>query len=78
MQGIDSRRLMYTEVVEVRSNCRKSYFWWFGNPTCDDSTRSNRIEKDKVVDLFEGRGKKGQCDLMCGAPLDDWANAGLC
>ena len=25
-----------------------------------------------------GMGEKGQCDLVCGTPLDDWANAGLC
>ena len=46
------------------------------NPTCDDSTGSNRIEKGKVMyllDLFEERWKKGQCDLVCGVFLDDWA-----
>ena len=31
-----------------------------------------------LLDLFEGRGEKGQYDLVCGALLDDWANAGLC
>ena len=39
------------------------------------------MRKAKVVYhlyLLEGRGKKGQCDLVCGAPLDDCANAGLC
>ena len=39
------------------------------------------LRKTRVVyllDLFEGRGEKGQCDLVCGVPLDDWANAGLC
>ena len=34
-----------------------------------------------LLDLFERRGEKEQCDLVCGAPLlkalDDWANAGL-
>ena len=29
------------------------------------------------LDLLEGRGKKGQCDLACGVPLDDWANPDL-
>ena len=43
------------------------------------------LSKTRVVyllDLFEGRGEKGQCDLVCGTlllkALDDWANAGLC
>ena len=51
------------------------------NPASGDSTGSNRIEKDKLLyllDSFEGRWEKGQCDLVCVAPLDDWANAGLC
>ena len=46
------------------------------NLACDDSTGSNRIEKGKVVyllDLFEGRWEKGQCHLVCGVLLDDWA-----
>ena len=25
---------------------------------------------------YLGEGKKGWCDLVCGAPLDDWANGG--
>ena len=28
------------------------------------------------LDLFEKGGEKGQCDLVCAAPLDDWANGG--
>ena len=51
------------------------------NPACDDSTRSKRIEKDKVVyllDLFEGRWETGQCYLVYVVYLVDWANAGLC
>ena len=47
------------------------------NPACGDSTGSNRIEKGKVVyllDLFEGRWEKGQCDLVCAAHLDNRAN----
>ena len=29
-----------------------------------------------LLDLFEGGGEKGQCDLvcMCGAIMDDWVN----
>ena len=44
------------------------------NPACGDSTGSKRIEKYKVVnllDLFEGRWEKGQCDLVCVVHLDD-------
>ena len=47
------------------------------NHACGDSTGSKRIEKDKVVyllDLFEGRWEKGQCDLVCAAHLDNRAN----
>ena len=29
-----------------------------------------------LLDLFEERGEKEQYDLVCGAPLDDWANGG--
>ena len=39
------------------------------------------LKKDKIVyllDLYVGMGGKGQCYLVCGAPLDDLANAGLC
>ena len=46
------------------------------NPACGDSTGSNRIENGKVMyilDLFEGRWGKRQCDLMCGVLLDDSA-----
>ena len=26
--------------------------------------------------LVWGKAEKGWCDLVCGAPLDDWANGG--
>ena len=35
---------------------------------CGDSTGSTRLKKIRLVyllDLFEGRRKKGQCDLVC-------------
>ena len=47
VHGIRSRRLVYKEVVQARSNYKKSYFLLFGNPVCGDSTGSNRIEKDQ-------------------------------
>ena len=80
VHGNGSRRMLYKEVVEVRSNYKKSYLWWFGNPACGDWAGSNQIEKDKVLyllDLFQGMGKKGHCDLVCGAPVDDWVNWSL-
>ena len=55
-------------MVEALSNYEKSNFWGFRNPVCSNSTGSNQTEKTKVVyllDLFEGRGEKGQCDLVC-------------
>ena len=47
VHGIGSRKLVYKEVVEVRSNYKKSYFLGFGNPTCGDSSGSNSTEKDQ-------------------------------
>ena len=35
-----------------------------------------KIRLVHLQDLFEGRGEKGWCDLVCGVPLDDWANGG--
>ena len=29
-----------------------------------------------MLDLFKGMQKKWHCDLVCGAPVDDWVNAG--
>ena len=54
VHGIRSRRIVYKEVVEVLSDYKKSYFWWFENPAFSDSTGSNRIEKDqdRVSDRF--------------------------
>ena len=46
MHEIRYRRQVYKVVVEVLSNYKKSYFWWYGNPACGDATGSNRIETD--------------------------------
>ena len=38
------------------------------NPTYDDSTVRTRMKKIRLLyflDLFDGRGEKGQCDLVC-------------
>ena len=48
-----------------------------GDITSGDSTGTAALKKIRLVnllDLFEGRGEKGQCDLVCGASLDDWAD----
>ena len=71
--------MVYNEVIEFQSNYKEPYFWWFGNPASGDSTGSNQIKKELGrVSPRLGRRENGQCDLMCGAPLDDLANAGLC
>ena len=75
VHGICSHRLLHKEVVEVRSNYNKSYFWWFGNPACDESPESNRIEKDQGRLVW---GEKGQNTWFSvhGVPSDDWADGG--
>ena len=45
---ISNRRVFYSEVVEVRSDYKKPYLWWFQNIVCGDSTGNNRTEKDLV------------------------------
>ena len=46
--GICSRRLVYSEVVQTRSNYKKSYLWRFRNPACDGLIGSDRIEIERV------------------------------
>ena len=48
MHGICNRSLVYREVVQARSHCKKSYFWLCRNIACDGSTESNQIEKNRV------------------------------
>ena len=64
-----------SEVVEARSNDKKSYLWWFRNPACGDSTESNRIEKDWIgvrPGLVWGNGGgRVVGSSVCEAPLDD-------
>ena len=78
--GIGSRKLVYKELVEVQTNYKKSYFWWFGNPACGDSGGRNQTEKDIVYLLvsLDGMENNGDCYLVCRAPVNDWANAGSC
>ena len=73
--GIRSRRLLYKEVVEVRSVYEKSYFWKFGNPACGESTGSNQIKKDQgrvSARLIWGKRREWAVWFsVCGAPPDD-------
>ena len=48
VHGVCSCRMVYREIVERRSDYKKSYLWRFRNPAFGDSTGSNRIEKDRV------------------------------
>ena len=78
VHGIPSRRQVCKETVKVRSNYKKSYFCWFGNPVCGDSTESNRIEKSQgrvSARLVLGKREKGAVWFsLCRAPSDDWIN----
>ena len=74
VHGIHGCRLVYQEVVEALSNYKKSYFWWYVNPACGDSTGSKWIEKDQAcVSPRPVWGKRGEGAVwfsVCGAPLD--------
>ena len=71
---------VYKEVVGALSNCNVR------NLTSGDLVillvvirpGVTGLKKTRLVylpDQFEGRGEKEQFDLVCGAPLNDWANA---
>ena len=78
--GICNCRVVYSELVEVWSNYKKSYLWWFRNPACGYSTGSKQIEKDQFgvpPGLFWGVGGGGVVWFsVCETPLDDWTNSG--
>ena len=40
-------------------------------------TRLKKIRVAYLLQLFQGNEEKGLHDLVCGAPLDNWANVGL-
>ena len=66
--GISSRKLLYKEMVEVRLNYKKSSFWWFGTEK-DQGRESAR--------LIWGKRREWEVWFSaCGAPSDDWSNAG--
>ena len=55
-------------MVESLSNYKKSYFWYYWNSACGDLTGSTGLKKIRLLyllDLLEGRGEKGQFDLVC-------------
>ena len=62
---IYSRRLVFNEVGEFRSNYNKSYLWWFRNPACGDVTATNWIVKDRVGIPPGPVWEKEWGDLVC-------------
>ena len=70
LHGICSYKLVYREVVEARSNYKRSYFCYFqgfGNIICGDLTGVIWIEKDYVrlpPDLAWEKGEKWRWDLV--------------
>ena len=74
VHGICSCRMVYREVVAVRSNYKISYLWWF-KIVCDDSTANNRIIKKRVrvhPGRVPGKGEKDWCDLVCVWSIFGW------
>ena len=75
VHGIRSRRLVYKEVIEARSNYKESYLWWFGIPACGDSTGSDLIEKDQgrvsPKHVWGKGGERAAWFSVCRAPSDD-------
>ena len=74
MHGIHSRRLVYKEVVEALSNYRDLTPGDLEIPLVVIRLGVTRLKRTKVaylLDLFEGRGEKGQCDcdLVCAERL---------
>ena len=58
VQGIGIRSLVYKDVLELRWNYKKSYFWWLGNPACGNSTGVTGLKK-KVEYLLNSLRKGG-------------------
>ena len=76
VHGICGSRLVYREVVET---IRYPTFGDVGIQLVVIRLWETGLKKIKIADLpdlYEGTLEKGQCDLVCGAPLDDWANGG--
>ena len=64
------------------SNYKKSYFWWLTATVILLGVaaweKQGCVSSRLVWGKREGGREKRQFDLVCGALLDDWANAGLC
>ena len=80
--NLQRRRLVLREVLEARSNYKRSYLWWLRNLAYGDSTGSDGIEKDWVgvfLVLVLRKWREGMvtwCDLMCVWSTFLWANGG--
>ena len=46
VHGICSSRQVLREVLEARSNCKRSYLWSLRKRTCGDLTGSDGVVKD--------------------------------
>ena len=79
MHGIRHQGLVYKEVVEAHQIIKNLTTGDLGIPFVVIRAGVSGLKKCRLVhlpDLFEGGRDKGHYDLVCGAPLDDWANGG--
>ena len=78
--SVNTNEMLWKKSFKVYPCLKKSYFRWFGNPACGDSTGSNQIENNQGrVSARLVWGKRGEWAVwfsVCGAPSDDWANGG--
>ena len=68
MHEICVGRLVYKEVVEALSNTKNLSSGDLGILLVLIRLRVTGLKKDQgvyLLDLFEGRGEEGQCDLVC-------------
>ena len=60
VHGICGIGLVHREVIEARSNYKRSYLWWLRKFVSGDSTGSGGLGKDSVL-VFPGHsGEKGE------------------
>ena len=66
--------LVYKEVIQTLLNYKKSYFLWFWNLACGDSTRSSRTEKDQAhapsKSVWGKRGEGSVCKSCVCSTLE--------
>ena len=74
--------VVYKEVIEALLNYKKSYFWWFWNLACGDSTRSSRTDKDQAQappkSVWGKRGEGSVCKSCNGGYVDILFTCGEC